>query len=184
MNYSAVVQSQSCVQLFTIPWTTAPQDSLSLTITQSLPKFMSNESVMPSNHLILCHLLLLLPSIFPSIRVFSSESPVHIGGQSIGASASVPVLPKNIQGWFPLRLTSLISLLSNRLSRVFSSTTVIKHQFFSALSSLLSSSHICTWPLERLEPWQYGPLSAKRCLCFLMHCLGLSWLSCQEAIVF
>ena len=180
MNCSVVVQSQSCVQLFTTAWTTAPQDSLALTITQSLPKFMSNESVMPSNHLILFHPLLPLPSIFPSIRVFSNESAVHIGGQSIGASALAPVLPKSIQGWFPLRLTSLISLLSKGLS----STTVRKHQFFSALSSLLSSSHICTWPLERPEPWLYGPLSAKRCLCFLTHCLALSWLSCQEAIVF
>ena len=174
MNFSAVVQSQSCVQLFTTPWTRALQDSLSLTITQSLPKFMSNESVISSNHLILCYPLLLLPSTFPSIGVFSNESAVHIGGQSIGASASATILPKSIQGWFPLRLTSLISLLSNRLSRVFSSTTVRKHQFFSALASLLSSCHICTWPLERPEPWLYGPLSANRCLCFLTHYLGLS----------
>ena len=174
MNFSAVVQSQSCVQLFTTPWTTALQDSLSLIITQSLPKFMSNESVISSNHLILCYPLLLLPSIFPSIGVFSNESAVHIGGQSIGASASAAILPKSIQGWFPLRLTSLISLLSNRLSRVFSSTTVRKHQFFSALVSLLSSCHICIWPLERPEPWLYGLLSANRYLCFLTHCLGLS----------
>ena len=171
--------SLSHVRLFATPLTAAHQVSLSITVSQSLLKFISIESVMLSNQLILC-----CPLILSSIRVFFSELALHISGQSIGASASVPVLPKNIQGWFPLRLTSLISLLSNRLSRVFSSTTVIKHQFFSALSSLLSSSHICTWPLERLEPWQYGPLSAKRCLCFLMHCLGLSWLSCQEAIVF
>ena len=73
MNFSAVVQSQSCVQLFTTPWTTALQDSLSLIITQSLPKFMSNESVISSNHLILCYPLLLLPSIFPSIKVLSDD---------------------------------------------------------------------------------------------------------------
>ena len=72
-----VVQSPSHVWLFTTPWTAAHQASLSLTISQSLPKFMSTESVMPSNHLILWHPLL-LPSIFPSIRVFSSESTLHI----------------------------------------------------------------------------------------------------------
>ena len=73
-----VVQSLSCVQLFVTPWTAACQASLSITISQSLLKLMSIESVMPSNHLILCHPLLLLPSIFPSIRVFSSESNPHI----------------------------------------------------------------------------------------------------------
>ena len=78
------------------PWTAARQASLSLTISWSLPKFVSVESVMPSNHLILCHPLLLLPSIFPSIRVFSNESAFPFGGQSIGASASASVLPKSI----------------------------------------------------------------------------------------
>ena len=71
---------------------------LSLTISWSLPKFMSIEPVMPSNHLILCHPLLLLPSIVPSIRVFSNELALSSGGQSIGASASALVLPVNIQG--------------------------------------------------------------------------------------
>ena len=98
------------------PWAVACQASLSLTILQSLPKFMSIELVMPSNHFILCLPLLLLPSIFPSIRVFSNEVPVAtvfaLGGQSIGASASASVLSLNIQGWFPLRLTGLISLKS------------------------------------------------------------------------
>ena len=109
-----------------------------------LPNFMSIESVMPSNHLILCHPLLLLPSIFPSIRVFFSESAVRIRWPSTGASASVSVLSKSIQDWFTLRLTGLF-LLSKGLSRVFSSATVRKHQFFGALPSLLFSSHICTW---------------------------------------
>ena len=81
----------------------------------SLLKFRSIESVMPSTHLILCHPLLLLPSIFPSIRVFSNESVLHITWQSIGASASVP--PMNIQDWFPLWLTGLIFLQSKGLSR-------------------------------------------------------------------
>ena len=72
------VQSLSCVRLFATPWTAARQASLSITNSQSSPKPMSIESVMPSNHLILCHALLLLPSIFPSIRVFSNESALHI----------------------------------------------------------------------------------------------------------
>ena len=113
------------------PWTTAHQASLSFTISQSLIKLMSIESVMPYSHLILCCPLLLLPSIFPSIRVFPMSQLFASGGQSIGVSASV--LPKNIQDSFPLGLTGLISLLSKRLSRVFSGTTVQKHQFFSAL---------------------------------------------------
>ena len=118
-------------------WATAHSASLSLTISHSLAKFMSIESVLPSNHLILCfHPLLLLSSIFPSIRVFSSESAVPSGGQSIGASASASVFPKSIQGQFPLRLTGLISLLSKRPSRVFSSTIAQKQQFFGSLPSL------------------------------------------------
>ena len=72
------VQSLSCVQLFATSWTVARQASLSIRNSQSLPKLMSIESVMPSNHLILCHPLLLLPSIFPSIRVFSNGSALHI----------------------------------------------------------------------------------------------------------
>ena len=93
-----------------------------------LPKLMSIELVMPSNHLILCHPLLLPPSIFPRIRVFSNES----GGQSIGVSASASVLPMNTQDRSPLGWTGWISLQSKGLSRVFSNTTVEKHQFFGA----------------------------------------------------
>ena len=112
-------------------WTAACQTSLTFTISWSLLKLMSIESVMPSNHLVFCPPLLLLPSISPSIRVFSSDS-APCSGQSIGASAAISVLPMNIQGWFPLGLTGLIPLLSRGLSRVFSSTTVQKHQFFGA----------------------------------------------------
>ena len=79
-------------------------------------------------HLILCHPLLLLPSLFPSIRVFSNESVLHIRWPSIGASPSASVLPMNIQDWFPLGLTGWISLQSKGLSIVFSNTTVQKHQ--------------------------------------------------------
>ena len=114
----------------------------SITNSRSLLKFMSIESVMPSNHLILCCALLLPPSIFPSIRVFSNESFFTSGGQSIGAWASASVLPVNIQDWFPLGLTGLISLQSKGLSRVFSNTTVQKHQFFGAQLSFWSNSHI------------------------------------------
>ena len=104
-------------------------------------KLISIGSVMPSNHLILCHLLL-LSSIFPSIRVFSSESTFPIRWPSIGASPSV--LRMNIQNWFPWELTGLISLLSKGLAGVFSSTTVQKHRFFGAQSSLWFTSHIST----------------------------------------
>ena len=168
------VQSLSHVQLFTTPWTVARQGSLSSVIFWSLGKLMSIESVMPSNHLILYHPLLLLPSIFPSIRAFSNESVLYIRGQSTGTSASASVLPMNIQDWFPLGLTSLISLMSRRLSRVFSSITIQKHQFFAAQPSLGSNSHIHTWLLEKPQLWLHGPLSAKWCLCFLMHCLDWS----------
>ena len=129
------------------PWTEACQACLSFTISWSLLKLMSNELVMPSNHLILCCPLLLPPSICPSIRVFSNESVLWSGGQSIGASASV--LPMNIQDWFPLGLIGWISLQSKGLSRVFSNTKVWKHQFFSAQPSLWSKSHIHTWLLEK-----------------------------------
>ena len=88
---------------------------------------MSIELVMPFNHCILCFPLLILPSIFPSIRIFPMSRLFASVDQGIGASASV--LPMNIQGWFPLGLDSLISLLSKRLSRVFSSTTVEKQMF-------------------------------------------------------
>ena len=143
MKSLVAVQWLSCVQCFATLWTAAHQSSLSFTITQSFLKLMSIESVMPSNRLILCHLL--LPSVFPSIRVFSNEMAFCIGGQSIGAPASV--LPINIQCWFPLRLTGLI-LLFKGFSRVFVSTTVWKHEFFSTQPSLWSRSHILTWLQE------------------------------------
>ena len=120
----------------------------------SLLKFMSIELVIPSNRLILCHSLLLLPSIFPSMKDFSSSS--HQVVKSIGASALVSVLPVNIQDWFPLGLTGWISLQSKGLSRVFSNTTVQKHQLFSAQLSLWSSSHIHTWLLKKPELWLDG----------------------------
>ena len=142
------VQLLSFVQLFATPWTAACQASLSITNSRSLLKLMSIESVMPSNHLILCHPLL-LPSVFPASGSFPVSQLFTSGGQSIGASASASVLPVNIQGWFPLGLTGWISLQSKGLSRVFSSTTVQKHQFFVAQTSLWSNSHLLTWILEK-----------------------------------
>ena len=124
-----VVQSLSCDQLFATAWTAAHQASLSFTISLGLLRFMSSESVMLSNHLTLCCPLLLLPSVITASESFPMSQFFTSGSESIGASASV--LPMNIQGWFPLGLTGLISLLSKRLSRVFCRTTIWKHQFFS-----------------------------------------------------
>ena len=107
---SVVVQSPSRVRLFATPWTAARQASLSITNSQSSLRLTSIESVMPSSHLILCHPLLLLPSIFPRITVFSNESVLCIKWPKYSVSSSV--LPMNIQDWFPLRLTGLVSLQS------------------------------------------------------------------------
>ena len=100
--HTIAVQSLSRVWLFVTPWAAACQASLSFTISLSLLKFMSIESVMTSNYLIFCHRLLLLPSIFPSIRAFSSKSAFRMRWPSIRASASASALPMNIQGWLPL----------------------------------------------------------------------------------
>ena len=145
-----IVQSLSCVRLFVTPWTEAHQAFLSFTISRSLLKLMSIEWVMSSNHLILCHpLLLYFLQFFPASGSFPMSRLIALGGQMIGASASASVLPKNIQGWFPLGLTGLISLLYKGLLRIFSNTTVWKHQFFVAQPSLWSNSHIHTCLLEK-----------------------------------
>ena len=100
-------------------------------------------------HLILCCPLLLLPSIFSSIKVFSNESALHIRWQSIGVSASTADLPMNTQDWSPLEWTGWNSLKPEGLSRDFSNTTVQKHQFFGSQLSSQSNFHIHTWPLEK-----------------------------------
>ena len=138
-GFSSVTQSY--VRLFVTPWTAACQASLSITNSQSLLKLMSIESMMPSNHFILCHPLLFLRSVFPSIRVFSNKSVLHIRWPKIGPSASASILPMNIQNWFPLGLSGLISLLSKGLSGVFSNTTVQEQQFFGTQLSLWSNSY-------------------------------------------
>ena len=131
------VQWPSRVRLFATPWTAACQASLSLTISQSLPKFMFIALVMPS---------------FPSTLDLSQHPMSHLlttDDQNSGASASASELLETIHGWSPLRLIGLISLLSKGLSGVFSITTVWRHQFFGVLPSLQSSSHNCMWQLGR-----------------------------------
>ena len=125
------LQSRSRVLFFATPQTAARQTSLSNTNSWSLLKLVSIELVMPSNHLILCHPLLLRPSIFPSIRVFSNETALCIRWLKYW-SFSFSISPSNkYSGLISFRLTGLI-LQSKGLSRVFSNTTVQKHQFFYA----------------------------------------------------
>ena len=128
----------------------ASQASLSITNSQSLPKPMSIESVMPPNHLIFCSPLP-LPPIPLTIWVFSKESTLCMRWRSVGVSASPSVLPMNTQDWSPLGWTGWISLQSRGLSRVFSNTTVQKHQYFSAQLSSQSNIHIHIWLIWLLE---------------------------------
>ena len=152
--------AQLCLTL-SDPWTAAHQASLSITNSRNLLKLMSIKLVMPSNHLIFC-CPLLLPSIFPSIRVFFVVCQFFTsGGKCIGVSASTSVLPMNTQDWSPVEWTGWIFLQSKGLSRVFSNTTVQKHQFLNTQLSLWSNSHIHTWLLEKPYPWLDRPLLAK-----------------------
>ena len=143
------VQSLSCVWLFATPWIAARQASLSITNSQSSPKLISLKSVMPSSHLILYRPLLLLPQFLPASESFSMSQLFTWGGQSTRVSALASVLPKNTQDWFPLEGPGWISWHSKGLSRVFSNTTVRKHQFFGTQPSSQSNFHIHTWPLEK-----------------------------------
>ena len=161
LDQSSSVQSLSHVQLFATPWTAARQASLSITNSRSPPKPMSIELVMPSNHLILCHLLLLLPPIRPSVRVFSHESTLHMRWPKYW-SFSFNISPTNEHpGLISFRMDWLDLQQSKGLSRVFSNTTVQKHQFFGAQLSSQPNSHIHTWALEKLYPWLDGTLLAK-----------------------
>ena len=128
---------------------------------------------------------------FPASGSFSMSQFFAPGGQSIGVSASASVIPMTIQDWFPLGLAGLISLQSKGLSRVFSMTTIQKHEFFGSQPSLWFNSHIHTWLLEKPWLWLYGPLSAEWCLLMSLNtlsrfvtaflprskCLLISWLS-------
>ena len=170
LPHSCCSVAQLGLTLFVTPWTAERQASLS----HCLPEFAQthvhwvDDVIQPPYPL---SPLLLLPSIFPSIRVSSNESTLCIRWPRTGASASAPVHIKNIQGWLLLWLTGWISLLSKELSSLLqnhsSKTSTLQH------STLRSNSHIRTWLLEKLYLWLYGPLSAKWCLCFVSHCLGL-----------
>ena len=151
--YLNSVHSLSQVRLFATPWIAACQASLSITNSRRLLKPMSIQSVMPSSHLILCHPLVLLPAIPPSIRVFSNESTQYWSFSfSISPSNEHPGLISFRMDWLDLQ--------SKGLSRVFSNSTVQKHQFFSTQFSSQSNSYIHTWLLEK-QPWLAGPLLAK-----------------------
>ena len=149
MEQFSSVQSLSRVWCFATPWTTACQASLSVTNSRSLLKLMSmnrrchptiSSSVVPFSS---------CPQSFPALASFQMSQFFASGGQSIGVSALASALPMNVQDWFPLGWTGWISLLSKGLSRVFSNTTLQKHQFFSAQPSSQSNSHIHTWPQEK-----------------------------------
>ena len=142
-----VVQSLSHIQLFETPWTAACQGSLSVTVSWSLFKLMSIISVMSFNHLILCLLFLFLFSTFPSIRVFFLMIWIFAsGGQSIGASALASVLSMNIQGWFPLGWTGLISLQSKGLFQ-----SLLQHH--SSKASILWCSTFLMVQLSYIYKW-------------------------------
>ena len=144
------IQLLSHVWLFVTSWTAAHQASLSITNSWGLLKLMSIKSVMPSNHLIiLCVPFSSHLQSFPALESFLMSQFFTSGGQSIGDSASASVLPTNSQDWYPLGWTGWISSLSKGLSRVFSNTTVQKHQLFSAQLSSQYNSHIHTWSLEK-----------------------------------
>ena len=152
------VQSRSYVWLFATPWMAVRQASLSITNSRSSLKLTSIESVMPSNHLILCHPLLLPPSVFPNIRVFSNESVLHIRWPKYW-NLSFSFSPTNeYSGLISLGWTGWISFQFKGISRVFSNTTIRKHQFFNTQLSLYSNSHIHTWLLEKtiaLTKWTF-----------------------------
>ena len=148
--------------LFVTPRTVAHQAPRSSIISQSLIKFMSIELVMLSNHVILCHLLLLLPSIFLNIRGFSNESAFPIRWPKYQSSSISP--SNEYPGLIYSRISFRIPLQFKGISRFFSSISIWKHQFFDAQPALWSNSHIHT----------YKPLSVKWYLCFLIHCVGLS----------
>ena len=145
VKWNIVVQLFSHVWLCATPWTAACQVSLSFTICQSLHKLLRIESVKPYNHAVVCRPLLLLPSIFPSIRVFSSESALCIRWPKFW-NFSFRISPFNeYSGLISFRIDWLDLLAIQGLSRVFSNITVQKQQFFSVQLSLWSNSHIHTW---------------------------------------
>ena len=160
-----------------MPWPAAHQASLSFIVSWSLFKLMPIESMMPSNHLVLCCPLLLLPSVFPSIKVFSNESALHIRWpKELELQLQHQSFQLIVQDWFTLGLTGLSSLQSKGLSRIFSNATVQKHQFLTAQPCLWSNSHIHTWLIEKPYLWLDGSLLAKSSLCFFFFpFIFISW---------
>ena len=159
------------VRLFATPWTAARQASLSITNSWSLPKLMSIESVMPSNHLMFCHLLLLQPSIFPSIRVFSNESAVHIRWPkywsfSISPSDEYSGLIFRMD-W--LHLLAVQGTLKSLFQHHSSKASILQRSAF--FSVQLSHPYMTTGKTIALLN---GPLLAKKCFFFLIYCLGWS----------
>ena len=168
------VQLLSLVWLFVTPWIAARQASLSITIFRSSPKLMSIESVMPSSHLILCHPLLLLPPIPPSIRVFSSESTLYMRWPKYW-SFSFSIIPsKEILGLISFRtdwldLLAIQGTLKSLLQHHSSKASVLRHSAFFTVQ--LSHLYMTRGKTIALTIW---PFVGKWCLCFLIHCLGLS----------
>ena len=168
------VQLLSPVRPFATPWSAAHQASLSIINSLSSYKLLSIEWVMPSNHLMLCHPLLLLPSVFPGIRVFSSEFALHTRWPeywsfsfSISPSSEYSGLICFRIDWFDL-LEHYWTLKSFLQHHSLKASVAQSSAFF-----LWSNSLICTWLLGKPQFWFYGPLLAKWCLSFLIHCLGL-----------
>ena len=169
---TVVVQLLSCVKLFGTLWSAARQAFLSFTISQSLLKLMSIESVLPSNQFILCCPLLLLPSIFPSIRVFTNELALLIGWPKYwGFKCSISPSSKYLW-WISFRIFDLLA--DQGTLKTLLSQHISKASIFSAPPFSWSNSHNHTWLLEKPYLWLYGPLLAKWCLCFLICCLGLA----------
>ena len=168
------VQSLSHVYHFATPWTAAHQASLSITNSWSLPKTLSIESVMTSNHLILCPPLLLLPSTFPNIRVFSNESALHIRWPKYW-SFSFNISPSNEHpGLISFRMDWLDRLavqgtLKSLLQHHTSKASILQHSAFFIVQTFTSIHDY--WKNQSLED---RSLLAKQCLCFLICCLGWS----------
>ena len=164
-------------------WTTACQASLSFTISWSLLRFINTELVMPANHFIHCLPLLLLPSIFPSIRIFSNESAFHIRWPKYW-SFSFSISPSNeYSGLISFRMDWIDFLtvqgtLKSLLQHYNSKASIHWHSAF----FMVQLSHL--YLLVKPKLWLYTPLSAKWCLCFSIHCLGLSELPLQGSSIF
>ena len=166
----------SVAKLCSTLWDPMDCNTPAFSVLNYLPEFVKFMPIEQSCYLTISSSVTLFSfclSSFPASGSFPMSWLFTSGGQSIGASASASVLSMNIQGWFPLGFIGLISLQSKKLSRV-SYSTIWKHQLFGVQPPLWYNSHIQTWLLEKPQLWLYRPLSAKRCLCFLTCCLGLS----------